>query len=197
MSDKYFFSFYPFSEPRPIVESSIEDPVLGDLTAENPTNHHVTFQLVEEGSKRRKTKLVDSLGYSYNVRSKRSYSTYWQCVVRPRGNACKATVIQRDGHFHSGDNGHNHPAEAGALKAAKIVNLVKENDGYTTDLSRMPKVNFGTIWRFMIDSIEVTRQILTAEPLVKGYNFFKSNNVLSIYYQYKDLKRYFKSQLLL
>ena len=119
-----FFPLYP--EPCPIVESSIEEPVLGDITLENPNNHHVTFQLVEEGSKRRKTKLVDSLGYSYNVRSKRSYATYWQCVVRPRENACKATVIQRDGNFHSGENAHNHTAEVGAMTAAKIVNLVKE-----------------------------------------------------------------------
>ena len=48
-------------------------------------------------------------------------------MVRPRGNACKATVIQRDGNFRSGEIFHNHPAEAGAMTAAKIVNLVKEN----------------------------------------------------------------------
>ena len=96
-----------------------------DTASENP-NNHVTFQLVEEGSKRRKTKLVDSLGYSYNVRSKRSYATYWQCTVRPRGNACKATVIQRDGTFQAGANAHNHSSEPGAVTAAKIVKLVKE-----------------------------------------------------------------------
>ena len=116
----------PFSEPSAIVESSIEEPVLSDVTLENTNNHHVMFQLVEEGSKHRKTKLLDSLGYSYNIRSKRSYATYWQCVVRSRGNACKATVIQRDGNFISGENALNHPAEAGATTAAKIVNLVKE-----------------------------------------------------------------------
>ena len=96
-----------------------------DTASENP-NNHVTFQLVEEGSKRRKTKLVDSLGYSYNVRSKRSYATYWQCTVRPLGNACKATVIQRDGTFQVGTNTHNHSSEPGAVTAAKIVKLVKE-----------------------------------------------------------------------
>ena len=48
-------------------------------------------------------------------------------MVRPRGNASKATVIQqRDGNFRSGEIFHNHPAEAGAMTAAKIVNLVKE-----------------------------------------------------------------------
>ena len=74
----------------------------------------------------RKTKLVDSLGYSYNVRSKWSYATYWQCTVHPRGNACKATVIQQDGTFQAGTKAHNHSSEPGAVTAAKIVKLVKE-----------------------------------------------------------------------
>ena len=69
---------------------------------------------------------MDSLGYGYNVRSKRSYATYWQCTVRPRGNAFKATVIQRDGTFQAGANAHNHSSEPGAVTAAKIVKLVKE-----------------------------------------------------------------------
>ena len=85
-----------------------------------------TFQLVEEGSKHRETKLVDSLGYSYNVRSKWSHATYWQCMVRPRGNACKVTVIQQDGTFQAGTKAHNHSSEPGAVTAAKIMKLVKE-----------------------------------------------------------------------
>lgn len=51
---------------------------------------------------------------------------YWQCMVRPRGNACKATVIQRDGTFQAGANAHNHSSEPGAVTAAKIIKLVKE-----------------------------------------------------------------------
>ena len=35
-------------------------------------------------------------------------------------------MIQRDRDFRSGENFHNHPVEAGAMTAAKIVNLVKE-----------------------------------------------------------------------
>ena len=34
-------------------------------------------------------------------------------------------MIQRDGNFHAGVTIHNHPAEAGATTATKIVNLVK------------------------------------------------------------------------
>ena len=89
-------------------------------------NNRATFQLVEEGSKHRKMKLVDSLGYSYNVRSKWSYATYWQCMVRPRGNACNAMVIQQDGTFQAGTKAHNHSSEPQAVTAAKIVKLVKE-----------------------------------------------------------------------
>ena len=101
---------------------------MGDVTVfENLTpNNRITFQVVEEGSKHHKTKLVDSLGYSYNVRSKWSYATYSQCTVRPRGNACKATVIQQDGTFQAGTEAHNHSSEPEAVTAAKIVKLVKE-----------------------------------------------------------------------
>ena len=111
-----------------ITESSIEEPLMGDVTVfENLTPHNrITFQLVEEGSKHRKTKLVDSWGYSYNVRSKWSYATYWQCTILPWGNACKATAIQQDGTFQAGTKAHNHSSEPGAVTGAKIVKLVKE-----------------------------------------------------------------------
>ncbi|XP_068697030.1 uncharacterized protein [Montipora foliosa] len=52
----------------------------------------VTFQLVERGTKRGKTSLVDCHGFTYNVHSRRPYATYWQCTMRPQGNPCKASV---------------------------------------------------------------------------------------------------------
>ena len=58
--------------------------------------------------------------------SKRSYATYWQCTVRPKGNACKASVTERDGKFQAGKNPHNHATEVGAVIAKKIVTKVKE-----------------------------------------------------------------------
>lgn len=48
----------------------------------------------------------------------------------------------------------------------------------------------------MIDSMEFKRRLSTAKPLVKGYNFFKSNHVLCLYYLHKDSKHYIKSQVL-
>ena len=84
-----------------------------------------SFHLVEEGSQRRRTKLVDSLGFSYNVRSKRPYATYWQCTVRPKGNQCKATVIERDDVFTAGQAVHNHSQAVGTYTAVKIISTVK------------------------------------------------------------------------
>jgi hypothetical protein len=41
-------------------------------------------------------------------------------------------------------------------------------EGFKTDISGMPKLTFGTIWRYMIDGVECKTQIFTAKPLVKG-----------------------------
>ena len=105
------------------MEMSLEDP--------EPVPFHpqpgvpTSFHLVEEASQRRQTKLVDSLGFSYNIRCKRPYATYWQCTVRPKGNHCKATVIERAGVFTAGQAAHNHPQPVGTYTAAKIISTVK------------------------------------------------------------------------
>jgi len=104
------------------LESFIQDPVSDEVIAEIQP---VTFQIVESGTKRRKSSLIDSLGFSYNVHSRRPYATYWQCTVRPKGNPCKASVTERNGVFRPGQQSHNHIVEVGAATAAKIVSKVK------------------------------------------------------------------------
>lgn len=61
--------------------------------------------------------MVDSLGYTYNVKERGKVTTYWQCTVRPKGSQCRATVKQTGGEFV--------PADVGALLAAKIRTSVK------------------------------------------------------------------------
>ena len=64
-----------------VVELSVLDPPIANVVV----NHTpVTYQVVEEGTKRRKISLVDSIGFTYNVHSKRSYATNWQCTMRPK-----------------------------------------------------------------------------------------------------------------
>lgn len=84
-----------------------------------------TYDIVEEGTKRRKLKLIDSLGYFYNIKERGKASTYWQCTVRPKGNYCKATIRETGGQFVSGIHDHDHPVDVGALLAAKITSSVK------------------------------------------------------------------------
>ena len=104
--------------PESMEESSIEDPSI--LNLETVGQPELTYRIVEEGTKRRERKLIDSLGYSYNVKEKRKYTTYSQCTVRPKGNYCRATVKETDRDFAAG-----HQAEVGAFMAAQITTSVK------------------------------------------------------------------------
>ena len=107
-------------------ESSIADPSIR-LAEEDGVATEITYCLIENGTKHRGVKLVDSEGYAYNVKRKRVSATDWQCTVRPKLQPCRATVIERsDGTFQPGKKGHNHPAEVGAATAAKISSNVKE-----------------------------------------------------------------------
>ena len=50
---------------------------------------------------------------------------YWQCLVRPKGNPCKALVMERSGGFQSNSTCHNHQPAAGAATAAENMVAVK------------------------------------------------------------------------
>ena len=104
------------------MEDSISDPSIQDLTRSE--SYTIIYQLVDAGTQRAKTKLVDSDGYSYNVMLGRANAIYWQCTVRPNGNQCKAIVIQRGNDFQQGTQSQNHQPTTGA--AAKIMASVKE-----------------------------------------------------------------------
>ena len=82
-------SVLPVQRPAPLEESSLLESSMGEVEVSQLT---VTYEIVEEGTKRRKQKLIDSLGYSYNIKEREKASTYWQCTVRPKENYCKATV---------------------------------------------------------------------------------------------------------
>lgn len=50
--------------------------------------------------------------------------------------------------------------------------------------------------RYMIEENDAKRQLSTAKPLVKGYNFYKSGHVLTVKCREYDGKFYVKSQVL-
>ena len=103
-------------------EDLIEDPTIHECpVGEFP----VTYKIVEQGSKRGKVKLIDSNGYTYNIKSRGVNVVYWQCSVRPKVNPCKALVIERGSSFQSNSTSHNHQPAAGAATAAEIMVTVK------------------------------------------------------------------------
>ena len=123
-------SFGFFSDASAKEDHIVND--IGEATFEEASNTRLdsihdesavrpTYEVAEAGSKRSGRRLIDNLGFAYNVRSKRTYATYWQCTVRLKGNQCKATVIERDGVFTQGLTVHNHAPQSGTLLATKIV----------------------------------------------------------------------------
>ena len=107
-------------------ESTISDPSVAD-EEENPRPYELQYHLVENGTKRGGKKLVDTDGYTYNVKRQSANATDWQCTVRPKGNHCKATVVQKsNGVFQAGNQGHNHQADVGSATAATITASVKD-----------------------------------------------------------------------
>ena len=84
----------------PPQESSLEDTRVRPAAKQLPVFSEITYQLVQEGTIREKTKLVTNTGYSYNIRKRGPNGTIdWQCTVRRKDFRCKASVIQQDGKF--------------------------------------------------------------------------------------------------
>lgn len=146
------------SMPTDLDEQSIGEPVRGQDFTVNQEVAGITFHLVEQGTKRGKARLVDNLGYTYNFDHRRSYATYWQCTVRPKGNPCRASVTERDGTFQPGKNGHNHPAEVGTAVAAKIVTKVK---------AKAAQQKFRSAAAIVDEVLQTLLQLLPREPAVK------------------------------
>ena len=75
--------------PEVMEESSSNDPTLVIV----PGSLHLTYTVVPSGTKRDKNKVIDTMGYTYNLFRKTSaYSKNWQCTVRGKKLRCRATV---------------------------------------------------------------------------------------------------------
>ena len=86
-------------------ESSLHDPT----PAETSSSFAVTYEIVENSSKRGRPKLIDSQGYSYTLQRRRGLVTDWQCSFRPKVNPCRATVRQRGDQFQCDNHVHMQP----------------------------------------------------------------------------------------
>ena len=60
------------------------------------------------------------------------------------------------------------------------VTDIFRKDGFHEDLTDLPFVNFGIVWKYTIVSSNAKKQLSTAKPLIKGFNLFKSSNVVKV-----------------
>ena len=109
--------------PTVLEEESLAEPTILSVA---PAPEQLTYQIIDDGTIHRKKKLIDSRGFTYNVKERGKETTYWQCTVRPKGNYCSATVKERNAEFVTRKQSHNHPPATGALTATKILAAVKE-----------------------------------------------------------------------
>lgn len=110
----------------PQAETSLEDSAVEqNLPPQKPPD--TTYHLVKEGTIQGKTKLVATMGYTYNTRKKEPNRTIEsQCTKRQKDHGFKASVIQQDGTFFPGMHDHNHPGEFGVLASTHIQTCVKQ-----------------------------------------------------------------------
>ena len=53
--------------------------------------------------------------------------------------------------------------------------------GFSESLQGLPVITFKTVWTYMVTCVGAKKQLSTAKPLVKGFNFFKLGQVLTVF----------------
>ena len=59
----------------------------------------------------------------------------------------------------------------------------------------VPRVGYNQIWNYLIEDVELKKQLSVEKPIVKGYNFYKSGKVLGLYSKAENGLFYVKSQV--
>jgi len=65
--------------------------------------------------------------------------------------------------------------------------------GFSENLDGLPVITFRTIWTYMVACVDAKKQLSTAKPMVKGFNFYKSGHVLNVKSCTKENRTYVKS----
>ena len=99
-------------KPKPKVVENIYEP---------PLNSPREYDIIEGGSQRGESKLVDNLGYNYCLKKKSGTNKHWPCSVRHRKMQCHAAVVQKGSDFVRREkHPHNHPPEENAAYKFRI-----------------------------------------------------------------------------
>ena len=91
-------------------------------------DHPTTYEIVMQGSRQNRMKLIDSGGYGYTLRvGGRKNGRSWRCSVRSKTLICLASVIEINGTFTPGPRDHCHPCDPGLLVNTKLKVRVKKD----------------------------------------------------------------------
>lgn len=99
-----------------------------------------------------------------------------------------------------GVNAEKKKAELGLLSKNKdnVPLELKQfpDKGFEVGLSRIPTIGYSQIWKYLIEDVELKRQLSVEKPIVKGYNFYRSGKVLGLYSQQINGVHCIKSQVM-
>ena len=68
-------------------------------------------------------------------------------------------------------------------------------DNFQVGISCVPRVGYNQIWKYLVEDVELKKQLSVEKPIVKGYNFYKSGKVLGLYSKAENGLFYVKSQV--
>lgn len=120
-------------------ENSIRDETIDVIT--NADDVEPEYEIIENGSKKGKRKLVHKRGFQYTIKKQRGEDyTYWRCVKRGKDQPCPVAVTQRGDNFQEGVRNHIHPAEPGVHLAVKMKTEVKKNADQNIFTQSAPRV---------------------------------------------------------
>ena len=82
----------------------------------------------------------------------------------------------------------------------EVVPLPDEHfpdSGFQVGISAgIPQIGYSQIWKYLIEDVELKKQLSVEKPIVKGYNFYKSGKVLGVYSKAENNMFYLKSQVM-
>ena len=61
--------------------------------------------------------------------------------------------------------------------------------------TNLPRISYRNIWKYLIEDVELKKQLSTEKPIVKGYKFYKSGHVLQIFSKKEHNKHYVLSKV--
>ena len=75
------------------------------------------------------------------------------------------------------------------------VNENFPSTGFECGTTNLPRISYRNIWKYLIEDVELKKQLSTEKPIVKGYNFYKSGHVLQIFSKKEHNKHYVLSKV--